>query len=274
MKTGIIHAAALAMLILAAAAGCAAPTARSSAPEGVWLLVGDLQYYLSARGEPPPGEPLLDDDLDLLEADLVQDMVDVPDPLEPWNRLVFRLNDTLYVYAGKPILQGYRAVTPPGLRICIRNFFHNVGTPVRAASCLAQGRGVDTGKEICRFAVNTVAGGLGCRDVAREIGLGSAEEDFGQALAAHGLDNGCYLVWPLLGPSTVRDSVGSAADGFLDPVRYLDPCGVSVGVSVFRSANAGSFRLKEYDGLKVDALDPYVAFRRAYIQYRDKQNEK
>jgi phospholipid-binding lipoprotein MlaA len=90
-------------------------------------------------------------------------------------------------------------------------------------------------------------------------------------LAVHGLGDGVYLVWPLMGPSTLRDSVGMVGDAFLDPVRYVQPRAVSIGVSATAGVNTASFHTGEYETLKAAAVDPYIAMREAYLQYRKKQ---
>jgi phospholipid-binding lipoprotein MlaA len=78
-------------------------------------------------------------------------------------------------------------------------------------------------------------------------------------------------VWPLLGPSTLRDSAGMVGDMFLDPVRYVEPEAASIGISATSTVNSGSFHLGEYESLKAATVDPYIAMREAYLQYRKKQ---
>ena len=93
-------------------------------------------------------------------------------------------------------------------------------------------------------------------------------------MAVYGFGNGFYIVWPLLGPSTCRDSIGMAGDAFLNPVRYVRPVEASIGISVFSTTNDGSFHIGEYESFKSAALNPYIAMRDAYIQYRNKQIEE
>jgi phospholipid-binding lipoprotein MlaA len=85
------------------------------------------------------------------------------------------------------------------------------------------------------------------------------------------MDDGFYIVWPLFGPSNVRDSLGMAGDMFLNPVRYVEPWETSAGISAVRVTNEGSFHIGEYEDFKSAALEPYVAMREAYIQYRNKK---
>ena len=106
------------------------------------------------------------------------------------------------------------------------NFFENLTTPARFVNCLLQGKGPEADRELRRFGINTTAGVLGFGDPAYDRwGLKPAEEDLGQTLAVYGLGDGFYVVWPLFGPSTLRDSVGMVGDSFLNPVRYVEPTG-------------------------------------------------
>ncbi len=210
--------------------------------------------------------------IDELEEDLLRKQVTVPDPLEPINRIMFDINDGAYFWVVKPVTQTYAGVVPEPVRIGIGNFFHNVGTPSRVVNCLLQGKGSAAGTEVHRFAINTTVGVLGFGDPARDQwGLEPAQEDLGQTLAVYGLDEGCYVVWPLLGPSTLRDSLGMLGDQFLNPVRYVEPTELAIGISALRATNQGSLHIGEYEMLKSTAVDPYVAMRAAYVQYRRMQ---
>ena len=194
------------------------------------------------------------------------------DPLEPVNRFMFGVNDVVYFWVLKPVMQVYVDAVPKPARTGIRNFFHNLATPARLVNCILQGKNAEADTELHRFAINTVVGVLGFGDPARDRwGLKPAEEDLGQTLAVYGLGDGFYLVWPLLGPSTLRDSVGMVGDAFLDPVRYVEPEAVSIGISATSTVNSMSFHLGEYESLKAATVDPYIAMREAYVQYRKKQ---
>jgi phospholipid-binding lipoprotein MlaA len=221
-----------------------------------------------------------DEDFDLLEEkdfksleeELGEQAVKVADPLEPLNRIMYNVNDKLYFWAAKPITQAYKDVVPEPARVGIRNFFHNLITPIRLANCLLQGKGDSANAELRRFVVNTTEGVLGFGDPARDKrGLEPVEEDLGQTLAVHGIGNGFYVVWPLFGPSTMRDSVGFVGDLFLNPVSYVRPLETSVAISAGKMMNENSFLIGQYEDFKAAALEPYVAMRQAYIQYRNKQ---
>jgi phospholipid-binding lipoprotein MlaA len=213
-----------------------------------------------------------DDDFALLEEELDEERIEVADPLEPVNRIMFGFNDILYFWVAKPVLQVYTGVMPEPGRIGIRNFFNNASTPARLVNCLLQGKNDAANTELRRFAINTTEGILGFGDPALDQhGLKPVREDMGQTLAVYGLGDGFYIVWPFLGPSTARDSVGMAGDQFLNPFRYVDPREVSIGISIVKGVNAGSFQIGTYEEFKEAAFEPYIAMREFYIQYRRKQ---
>ena len=212
------------------------------------------------------------DDFDLLEEDFAEQTVKVSDPLEPLNRTMYHVNDTLYFWVVKPVSHAYKGVVPEPARLGIRNFFNNITTPVRLINCLLQGKGEAADTELRRFAVNTTVGILGFGDPAQDqYGLEPVKEDLGQTLAVYGLGDGFYIVWPLLGPSTARDSVGMAGDWFLSPVSYIESTEAAIGISAARYMNNSSFNIGEYETFKSMAVEPYIAMREAYIQYRHKQ---
>ncbi|MCH8119273.1 MAG: VacJ family lipoprotein [Planctomycetes bacterium] len=232
---------------------------------------GDTRYSILDENQESRIENR-DEDFDFLEDELDEQMIEVADPLEPLNRIMYNVNDILYFWVFKPCAQTYKAVVPEPARTGVSNFFYNLTTPVRYVNCLLQGKGDSADTELRRFLVNSTAGVLGFGDPARDqYGLEPAEEDLGQTLAVHGIDNGFYIVWPLLGPSTVRDSLGMAGDAFLNPVRYVEPWETSAGISAVKVTNEGSFHIGEYEDFKSVALEPYVAMREAYIQYRNRQ---
>ena len=211
-------------------------------------------------------------DFDLLEEDFAEQTLKVADPLEPFNRTMYHVNDTLYFWVVKPVSQAYTGVIPEPARIGIHNFFNNISTPVRFVNCLLQGKGEGAGTELRRFAINTTCGILGFGDPALDqYGLEPVREDLGQTLAVYGLGDGFYIVWPLLGPSTVRDSVGKIGDWFLYPVSYVEPKEAAIGISAVRYTNESSFYLGEYEAFKSMTIEPYVGMREAYIQYRHRQ---
>jgi phospholipid-binding lipoprotein MlaA len=220
-------------------------------------------------------ESFTDEEFDLLEEELDDQEIEIADPLEGFNRLMFGLNDTLYFLIFKPCAETCKAVVPEPARIGVRNFFQNIGTPVRYVNCLLQGKGQSADIELRRFLVNTTVGVLGFGDPARDqYGLEPTWEDLGQTLGVYGMDSGFYIVWPIFGPSTVRDSLGMVGDAFLNPVRYVDPWETSFTISATRVVNESSFHIDEYEEFKASFLEPYVAMREAYVQHREEKIQK
>jgi len=246
----------------------------------VWLVAGagcasSTQNNLHRPADSPAevnssGEVGFDE----LEEELATEQVTISDPLESWNRMMFGVNDRFYFWIAKPVLQTYEKTVPRPARIGISNFFENLTTPARFVNCLVQGKGPEADRELRRFGINTTAGIFGFGDPARDRWhLEPAKEDLGQTLAVHGFGNGFYVVWPVFGPSTLRDSLGAVGDQFLNPIRYVKPVEASIGISTLNAANDDSFHIGEYEAFKSAAVDPYVAMRTAYIQYRHRQTQ-
>lgn len=188
------------------------------------------------------------------------------DPLESFNRVVFRFNDTLDTYALKPVAQGYQKVTPQIVEDGVHNFFGNLGDVRNLAHDLLQGKFHDAGVDTSRLLMNTTFGLLGFFDVATKMGLARNDEDFGQTLGAWGVGSGPYLVMPLFGPTTVRDGLAGIADDFLEPYMYVDH------IPTRNSALALDVIDKRASLLKVERMvggDKYVFVRNAYLQTRE-----
>jgi phospholipid-binding lipoprotein MlaA len=202
--------------------------------------------------------------------------VQIADPLAPWNKAMYHFNDKLYFWVLKPVAQGYSAVTPEDMRISFSNFFYNLTTPIRFVSSLLQLKVKDAGNELIRLVYNSTAGIGGLADVAKtDLGITRKDEDLGQTFGAYGIGNGFYIVWPFIGPSSLRDSVGTFGDWFLDPVTYVNPFFFdSLAIRTFDRVDTVSLRIGDYEDLKKSAIDPYVSLRNAYIQYRQKKVEE
>lgn len=197
----------------------------------------------------------------------------IPDPLEPFNRAMFHVNDKLYFWVFKPLATVYDHALPKELRTSFDNFFRNLEMPIRAVNCLLQGRFKDFGNEIGRFLINSTIGVAGFGDAAKIVfDLQPGDEDFGQTLGRAGMKPLLFINWPLFGPSSVRDSLGRVGDGFLNPTNYiLSDWPERAGVSGYDRVNETSLALGEYEDFKRAALDPYIAMRDAYNQYREQK---
>ena len=200
----------------------------------------------------------------------------IADPLEPVNRVFFHFNDKLYYWVLKPAAKGYSAVVPRPARKGVKNFFKNLSFPVRFVSCIFQGKLEGAGIEVDRFLINSTIGLAGFMDpAANKFNFQEYDEDLGQTLGSYGIGNGFFINWPFLGPSSARDTVGSIGDAFLEPLNYLDvETKYDLAIKALDTVNSTSLRIGEYEDLKKAALDPYVAYRDAYYQYRQNQIKK
>ena len=200
----------------------------------------------------------------------------IPDPLEPVNRFFFHFNDKLYFWAVKPVATKYKVVVPKDVRMGVKNFFSNLTSPVRLVNCLLQANFKGAGNETIRFLLNSTLGLAGLLDPAKtELGIEKREEDFGQTLGVWGMGPVSYVEWPFLGASSLRDAIGFTGDILLDPKTYLiKSVPVGLAVRTYDQVNEASFSIGEYEEFKRNALDPYVAKREAYHQYRKHKIKK
>jgi phospholipid-binding lipoprotein MlaA len=274
----------LIVLFIFLAMGCAHSPGTSSAvlpqskssPQPILLAsnAGEIPVKSSSKpGDTIDDEYKDDQNLDYANDTFKEEKVEIADPLEPFNRAMHQFNDKLYFWALKPVAQGYKTVVPEPARIDVKNFFSNLGFPSRFLSCLLQADFSGAATEFGRFTINTIwgIGGLLDPSANKELDLQMQDTDLGQTLGVYGVGQGFYIVWPIFGPSSPRDSIDIAGDYFLDPVSYIYPWYAGEGVKGYEKVNATSLRIGDYEALKDAAIDPYVAFRDAYIQYRLKK---
>ncbi len=193
---------------------------------------------------------------------------DSRDPAEGFNRAMYSFNDGFDQMIGKPVATAYRSVLPSPVRSAVRNFFANIADLWIGANNLLQGKPADTVTDWARFAFNSTIGLFGLIDVASEIGLEKHDEDFGQTFGRWGVADGAYIVWPLLGSSSVRDSAGLVFDVSLDPVLQHEPVSVRNAMSILRATGKRADLLDASRILEEAALDKYVFQRDAYLQRR------
>jgi phospholipid-binding lipoprotein MlaA len=205
-------------------------------------------------------------------------VVQVSDPLEPVNRAIFKFNDGVYTYVLRPISKGYVRAVPEPARQGIRNFFENLRFPIRVVNSALQGKFARAGRETEKFFVNTIAGLGGFIRISDDVPALAAipSEDTGQTFGVWHIGKGPYLVLPLFGPGTLRDTAGGVGDYFLNPLNWNPrdhiewyTWEVQTGVQVVNGVNAVPDLLKTYDAARKDAIDPYIAVRTAYVQYRE-----
>ncbi len=201
-----------------------------------------------------------------------EEIPELSDPFEGYNRLMFNFNDGLYEHVMDPVARGYRDFLHVEIRIAIRNAFSNVMSPIKFASSLLQGDLGKSGRVLGRLIINSTLGLGGLFDVAdKGFGIKSVNEDFDQALGSHGVPTGPYIILPLLGPSTLRNMAGRFADSFLDPTVVFSPgLAESAAISVGDTLNDTSFIVDDIKQLDKDAIDKYESVRDFYHQYRFK----
>ena len=193
----------------------------------------------------------------------------VSDPLEPINRGIFWFNDKLYFYLFKPVARGYRWAMPEPWQVAVKNVFSNLASPIRIINSGIQGKFTDAGNELTRFFINTTLGIGGLFDTAKEnFNIRKHNEDTGQSLGYYGIGPGIYLVLPVLGPSDVRDAIGTFVDSRMDLVYYMFHGWTYWEVKGFEKINDLALDKDTYETIKKEALDPYLFVRDAYMQYR------
>jgi len=213
------------------------------------------------------------DDFEELEDPFSGSSGDIPilrDPLEGYNRWMFGVNETIYQNALEPVAKAYRDAIHENLRLGIKNLFSNAMAPVRLVSSLLQLDFEKSGRVIARTLINTTLGLGGIADVAgEEYHIEGVGEDFDQLLGSYGIPTGPYVILPFFGPSTARNIVGRAADGFMSPTFFFAPStGVSVSLTVEENINDASFIIDDKKQLEDSALDEYESVRDFYHQWR------
>lgn len=201
----------------------------------------------------------------------------VKDTLQPFNRAMFAFNDKAFHYFFKPIYTGYNSMIPVQARVSVRNFYTNVRMPVRFFNCLFQSNFKGAGTEMLRFVINSTVGVAGFLDPARsKFHLEKQERDFGQTLGKYKMKSGTYIVWPFIGPSNTRDTIGLVGDTALDPLTWVSYFFLksieSMGNYTYESVNDLSVDTGEtYESVTKPAIDPYIALQDAYLQNRVKR---
>lgn len=198
--------------------------------------------------------------------------VDNKDPLEGFNRGVYKFNDTADKAVIKPIAGAYKAVVPQPIRTGATNFFGNLNTFISVINDLLQFKFSKALTDSGRLMINTTFGLGGLIDFASMDGIPKANEDFGQTLGYWGVGSGAYIVLPFFGPSSLRDTTGLVVDTFaFDPITYIEEPAVRNSMRAFSFLNIRANLLPGSDLLDEAALDPYAFMRDAYFQRRESQ---
>jgi phospholipid-binding lipoprotein MlaA len=202
-----------------------------------------------------------------------QAAVDAParssvDPLEPYNRAMFGFNEAVDRIVLVPLSRGYVAVVPELARTGVSNVFGNFADAWSAVNQALQGKGEAAATMTMRVMTNTLFGIGGLFDVASDLGMERQSEDFGQTLGRWGLPAGPYFVWPLLGPSSIRDTLGRPLDLAWSPSLVVTHEPTSYAISTLRLVDTRTGLLGATDVLGSIALDKYVFVRDAYLARR------
>ena len=203
----------------------------------------------------------------------------VEECFEGTSRAIFKFNMAFDDVVLEPIAKGYNKLPEP-IKAGTSNFTSNIGTLLSIPNNLLQGNFTELGHSVASFALNTTVGVFGLFNPAEKIGLKPHKEDVGQTLGAYGIGTGCYFVLPILGPTTVRDSVGMIADTFVDPFAHvtirekelLSSSGNSLDYYSVKFTDAVDFRAdndKTFESLEKNSLDLYSSMKSIYLQDRE-----
>lgn len=195
------------------------------------------------------------------------------DPLEGLNRGVYKFNDVTDKVIMKPVASAYKAITPTPVRTGVNNFFNNIGTFISTINNLLQFKFNNAFSEAGRFVINSTFGVAGLIDVASKDKIAPHKEDFGQTLGYWGVGNGAYLVLPILGPSSLRDTAGLVVDTYaFDPISYVHRDNHVATHNILRGVQILDKRTELLDATDLidnASLDPYAFMRDAYLQRRN-----
>jgi phospholipid-binding lipoprotein MlaA len=200
---------------------------------------------------------------------------------EKLSRGIFKFNKGFDKAILRPIATGYNKLPEP-IKKGTGNFTSNLATLLTIPNHILQGQWKEAGESTASFAINSTVGILGFGNPAAQLGLKNQQEDVGQTLGAYGVGGGCYFVLPILGPTTLRDSVGMVADTLIDPfahvtIREKELAGISgnkIDYFSVKGASAVDFRadnMTNFDSLEKTSLDEYAAMKSLFLQNRSKK---
>jgi phospholipid-binding lipoprotein MlaA len=190
------------------------------------------------------------------------------DPVEGFNRAMFAFNEGLDTVLIKPVAQGYDAALPMPVKTGVTNFFGNIADLFIGVNNLLQGKPDQALSDLGRVAINSTIGILGLFDVATEAGLEKHEEDFGQTFGRWGVGDGAYVVIPVFGPRTVRDTAGLVLDVAVDPVGDIGHVPTRNSLTALRLIDTRADLLPADKVIDEAALDKYAYVRDGYLQRR------
>ncbi len=195
------------------------------------------------------------------------------------SRAIFKFNLAVDDIILEPIAKGYNKLPDP-IKTGTGNFTSNISVLLSMPNNLLQGNFKELGHSIGSFAINSTIGILGFLNPAEKIGLTPSKEDVGQTLGAYGFGPGCYLVLPVLGPSTVRDTIGLFADTYIDPFAHVtlrekeifSTSGNTLDYYSTKATGVVDFRadnIKNFESLEKNSIDLYSSYKSIYMQDRE-----
>lgn len=191
------------------------------------------------------------------------------DPWERYNRAIFSFNDGFDRTVFKPVSETYRDYVPDVVQITLRNFISNIADVATSVHFLLQGRPSDAGNSAARVLLNTTIGFLGLADPATEMGFLKTRKDFGLTFGYWGLEPGPYFVLPFLGPSSVRDGVGTLLDFGLNPRdAVITDQSARYALTGVNAVNLRIDIMGAEEALKAISFDRYIGVREAYLARR------
>ena len=191
------------------------------------------------------------------------------DDIEGSNRAVFGFNEGFYRYLADPITRGFEWLVPEPGRRALHRFFVNLDHPALFVNDVLQLAPLDATKTLSRFAINTTVGVVGLFDVATRLGIEAHDTDFGETLAMYGTAAGSYVVIPIIGPSTARDTFGEIVDALLHPAVWFASPAQQVVLRGSGGISAYDVEKERLDALRSTSVDFYAAIRSAYLMDRD-----
>jgi len=193
------------------------------------------------------------------------------DPIEPVNRVTYKVNDKIDMVTLKPLAQGYSAAVPKPMRTAVSNFYDNATYVNTILNDFLQGKGQQGIMDIIRFLINSTLGAAGMVDVAAPMGFEKHEEDLGQTLAVWGFSQGAYIVYPIVGPNSVRHTPDFLTATATDPLfwaAFVWAPYITIPLAALKYIDKRARLMDASDMRDELALDPYVFTREAYVQNR------
>ena len=198
---------------------------------------------------------------------------------EKTSRTIFKFNVMFDNHILEPLAKGYNKLPEP-VRNGTSNFTSNIATLLSIPNHIFQGNIKEAGDATASFLINSTVGIVGLANPAEKLGLNNQKEDVGQTLGSYGIGPGCYFVLPILGPTTVRDSLGLVADTMVDPFAHITwrekelfgASGSQLDYVAVKGTTAVDFRadnVTNFDSLEKNSIDLYASYKSLYLQNRD-----